>query len=117
MRKKPLFRVAMIAAVIALLLGVSTLTATVAGTVVTVRYVDYVEQTYPEFDGTVLHFAQIVLTESGRDVAEKLRARTRLAVELIGGGLPEEKREVFYEALEFISSNLHKISETGLPET
>lgn len=61
--------------------------------------------------------AQIVLTESGRDVAEKLRARTRLAVELIGGGLPEEKREVFYEALEFISSNLHKISETGLPET
>ena len=61
--------------------------------------------------------AQIVLTESGRAAAEKLRARTRLAVELIGGGLPEEKREVFYEALEFISSNLHKISETGLPET
>ena len=59
--------------------------------------------------------APLVLTEHGRAAANKLRERTRLAVELIGGGLSEEKREVFYEALELISANMQKFSEAGLP--
>lgn len=72
LRKKPVFRVAMIAAVIALLLGVSTLTVTVAGAVVSVQAVRYVENKYPAYDGTVLHFAQIFLTEDDNAISALL---------------------------------------------
>ena len=65
--------------------------------------------------GENFYRAKISLTEKGRVSAEKLRERTRLAVELIGGGLSDEKREVFYEALELIASNMEKISKGGLP--
>ncbi len=65
--------------------------------------------------GENFYRAKIALTEKGRAAAEKLRERTRLAVELVGEGLSEEKRAVFYEALELIASNLEKISECGLP--
>ena len=65
--------------------------------------------------GENFYRAKISLTEKGRAAAAKLRERTRLAVELIGGRLSEEKREVFYEALELIASNMEKISKDGLP--
>ena len=64
LRKKPLFRVALIAASLALTLTVCSVSAGVAGTVaVGVQYEKYVAQNYPEYDGTLLHFAQILLTE------------------------------------------------------
>ena len=64
LRKKPIFRVALIAASLALTLTVCSVSAGVAGTVaVGVQYEQYVAQNYPEYDGTLLHFAQILLTE------------------------------------------------------
>ena len=64
LRKKPIFRVALIAASLALTLTVCSVSAGVAGTVaVGVQYEKYVAQNYPEYDGTLLHFAQILLTE------------------------------------------------------
>ncbi|MBQ2256079.1 MAG: leucine-rich repeat protein [Clostridia bacterium] len=85
LRKKPVFRVAMIAAALALVLTLSTVSAGVAGTVaVTVRYVDYVEQNYPEYDGTLLHFAQIFLTEDENLISSLL---TEDAKHAIGGAI------------------------------
>jgi len=63
MRKKPIFRVALIAAVLSLMLAVCTLTLGVAGTVAVIQYEGYVEENYPEYDGTVLHLTEIMLTE------------------------------------------------------
>ena len=85
LRKKPVFRVAMIAAALALVLTLSTVSAGVAGTAaVTVRYVDYVEQNYPEYDGTLLHFAQIFLTEDENLISSLL---TEDAKHAIGGAI------------------------------
>ncbi len=100
MRKKPVFRVAMIAAALALVLTLGMVSAGVAGTVaVTVRYVDYVEQTYPEFDGTVLHFAQILLTEDQNLLSSLLTDDAKHALggaiaalrESLGGGGEQSK--------------------------
>ena len=82
LRKKPVFRVAMIAAALALVLTLSTVSAGVAGTVaVTVRYVDYVEQNYPEYDGTLLHFAQILLTEDENLISSLLTEDAKHAID------------------------------------
>ena len=90
LRKKPIFRTAMIAASLALFLSLGTVSAGVAGTVaVTVRYVDYVEQNYPEYDGTLLHFAQILLTEDENALSSLLDDDTKHAL----GGLIEALRE------------------------
>lgn len=89
MRKKPIFRVAMAAAVIAILLSVSTLTLTVAGVAVSVQAVQYVEQNYPAYDGTVLHFAQIFLTEDENAISSLLDDDTKRAL----GSLIEALRE------------------------
>ncbi len=83
-RKKPIFRVAMIAAALALVLTVCTASLGVAGTVVTVRYVVYVEQTYPEFDGSLLHFAQILLTEDENLISSLLSEDVKHA---LGGAI------------------------------
>ena len=60
--------------------------------------------------------SRIRLTEKGILASEKLRERARLAVSLVSKGLSDEKREIFYEALELIASNMQKISEGGLPQ-
>lgn len=56
------------------------------------------------------------LTKEGMDAAEHVRARASLAVEIAGGDLTEEKREIFYESLELIASRLREIRKEGLPE-
>lgn len=56
------------------------------------------------------------LTKDGLEAAEYLAKRVNLAVELAGRELSDEKRAVFYEAFEIISSNLRQISKDGLPE-
>ena len=56
------------------------------------------------------------LTEAGREAAGHVRARASLAVELAGRELTDEKRIVFYEALEMIVSSLRRISKEGLPQ-
>ena len=54
------------------------------------------------------------LTREGQSVAKELSARTELAVEQAGAGLPEENRAIFYEALETITMNLRRICQEGL---
>ena len=56
------------------------------------------------------------LTEEGRSAAEFVCRRASLAVELAGKDLTEEKRAVFYEALEAIAANLREMSKDGLPQ-
>lgn len=56
------------------------------------------------------------LTDKGKEAAEHVQQRASLAVELAGKDLSEEKRAVFYEALESIALNLREISQEGLPE-
>lgn len=56
------------------------------------------------------------LTEEGKIVAEFVKRRTSLAVELAGKDLSEERREIFYEALGSITRNLRELSKEGLPE-
>lgn len=56
------------------------------------------------------------LTEEGKRAVEYVRRRASRAVELAGKDLTEEKRDIFYEALESIVSNLRQLSKEGIPE-
>ena len=56
------------------------------------------------------------LTQEGKMAAEHVCQRVSLAVELGGKELTDEKRAIFYEALELIASNLRTISKEGLPQ-
>ena len=60
--------------------------------------------------------AMLILTEEGRQIASQINTRAEAAVELASFGLPEEKREIFYEALELITANLQKLSRDGIPQ-
>lgn len=56
------------------------------------------------------------LTDAGKAAAKQVRMRASLAVELAGKDLDEQKRAVFYEALETIAANLRELSKEGIPE-
>ena len=56
------------------------------------------------------------LTEEGKVATEHVRQRASLAVGLAGKDLDDEKRTIFYEALESIAENLREISKEGLPQ-
>ena len=60
--------------------------------------------------------APLALTDQGREIAQHINARAKAAVELASIGLPDEKREIFYEALELITTNLQKLSRDGIPQ-
>ncbi len=81
LRRKPIFRIALIAAVIALVLSLGM---TVLGVGYVTATVKRVEQTYPEYDGTVLHFVQIVLTEDDNVISNLLSEETKNA---LGGAI------------------------------
>ncbi len=66
--------------------------------------------------GTHHYRARIVLTEKGCHAAECIAARAMKAVEYGGKGVDDDSREIFYQTLEQIASNLRLISEAGLPE-
>ena len=57
-----------------------------------------------------------VLTNEGKTAAEQVSIRASKAVELAGKDLGEETRDVFYKALESITSNLTMLSKEGIPE-
>lgn len=69
-----------------------------------------------EGSGSNLYRARIFLTDEGKKVAEFVRERASLAVELAGKGLSDSDRAVFYNSLELIAGNLARISQNGLPE-
>lgn len=56
------------------------------------------------------------LTELGTTVAEHIRERASLAVDIAGKELDDKKREIFYEALESIAANLKELSKEGIPK-
>ena len=57
-----------------------------------------------------------ILTEEGRIAAEQVCLRAGRAVELAGKDLTDETRDVFYKALESITSNLTLLSKQGIPD-
>lgn len=56
------------------------------------------------------------LTKAGIEAAEHLAQRVNLAVDLAGGEVDDESREIFYSVFEVISTNLRQISKDGLPD-
>lgn len=59
--------------------------------------------------------ARLKLTLRGQQLAETINEKAMTAVEYASKGLSEEKRAVFYEALELITCNLQNLSRNGLP--
>lgn len=59
--------------------------------------------------------ALLKLTPVGVAAAEQVRGRAVVAVENASHGLPEENRQIVYQGLELIVSNLQNICEEGLP--
>ena len=57
-----------------------------------------------------------VLTEQGKKAAQEISLRASKAVELAGKDLTDETREVFYQALESIATNLTTLTKEGIPE-
>ena len=70
---------------------------------------------YREASGENLYRAMLRLTEKGKEAAEHVNQRAKVAVELAGKGLTDESRQAFYAALNIISSNLQEISKQGIP--
>ena len=66
-------------------------------------------------DGVNNYRALLQLSETGRQAAEYIRSRAATAVAIAGRDLSDEKRAVFYEALDSIAQNLRDISRDGLP--
>ncbi len=56
------------------------------------------------------------LTEKGSTIAEHIRRRAGMAVELAGAGLTDEHRTIFYDALDSITEKMRELSQDGLPE-
>ena len=68
-----------------------------------------------ESTGGNMYRALLKLTDEGKLAARAVQERAALAVELAGAGLSDEKRAIFYDALELITSNLQVLSKEGLP--
>ncbi len=56
------------------------------------------------------------LTDDGYAVAAAVSARAEKAVALAGKDLSDEKRAVFYEALDSIVENMRELTKKGIPE-
>lgn len=56
----------------------------------------------------------LVLTEKGAAAASMVSETAGRAVEAAGQGLTEENRRIFYEALNLIAANLHRIAAEGI---
>lgn len=60
--------------------------------------------------------ARLALTPAGVEAAEFIQRRATVAVELAGRGLSDENRQIFYAALDLITSNLEALCQSGLPD-
>ena len=61
-----------------------------------------------------LYRALLKLTPKGKELAEQINKKAKMAVEYGGKGLSDEQREIFYNSLELIAGNLQKLSLSGL---
>ena len=71
--------------------------------------------TKQEVDGS-LYRGLLVLTDEGKKAAEHVRQRAAKAVEAAGADLDDCSREIFYSALDAITSRLVELSKSGIPE-
>jgi len=69
-----------------------------------------------ERGGDISYRARVKLTEEGIKLAETINERASLAVDLVGGDLPEENRKILTETLDIILKNITKLSKDGLPD-
>lgn len=60
--------------------------------------------------------ALLKLTEAGEQAARHVCRRAGVAVEHASTGYSQEQREIFYQVLETITTNLQALSKEGLPE-
>lgn len=60
--------------------------------------------------------APILLTETGKKVADHVRQKAEVAVSHAGGTLSESERDTMYTALEKIAVNLEIICKEGIPQ-
>ncbi len=56
------------------------------------------------------------LTQQGLEIAEHIRSRASIAVDIAGSELTDEQRDIFYMALETITAKLRELSKEGVPE-
>ena len=67
-------------------------------------------------EGNTNYRGTFKLTDTGKEAAEKVSKRAKIAVSLAGKDLTEENRAILYTSLESISQNFKELSENGLPE-
>ena len=67
-------------------------------------------------DGAKVYRAPLMLTQEGRALAERINEKAMTAGDYASQGRSEEKRAVFHEALELITTNLQNMSKEGLPQ-
>jgi DNA-binding MarR family transcriptional regulator len=77
---------------------------------------DFERQSLVARIGDKSYNAKLLLTESGKNIANALAKRAMDAVFLVGGDLEPSEREVFYNTLEKISEKLEFLSEKGIPK-
>ncbi|MDO4650675.1 MAG: helix-turn-helix domain-containing protein, partial [Eubacteriales bacterium] len=58
-----------------------------------------------------------LLTDEGLEIADYVKQRAAVAVEIAGKDLTPRERETFYSALDSIVSNLRELSKKGIPES
>ena len=58
----------------------------------------------------------IILTDKGIEIAEDINQKVMEAVEKGGKGLSEKERDIFYNSLDIISSNLQNLTEKGFKD-
>ncbi len=56
------------------------------------------------------------LTDEGYEVAKTVSERAEKAVALAGKDLSDEKRNIFYEALDSIVENMRELTKEGIPD-
>lgn len=67
--------------------------------------------------GSRAYRAPLVLTAKGSAAASLVNDKAARAVEAAGQGLTDENRRIFYEALDLIASNLHRLAAEGIDPT
>lgn len=68
-----------------------------------------------EGTGSSLYRALLKLTEEGESAARHVCRRASLAVEYAGRGYTDTQREIFWQVLDTIASNLQLLSKEGIP--
>lgn len=67
-------------------------------------------------NGQNIYRCNYKLTQAGMDAALQVKKSAVFAVQFAGQNMTPENREIFYNSLESIASNLKELCKTGIPE-